>query len=325
MDDVRLVDLLPNSPFRPADWRWRLAEHLRATGRRRVPQPWHRDVSVRRIRQFQAALGRCRSDAAHLRLARREPALYAAWQIWSAGSTPITSELRARILAGQTDAEIAGLLGVTPAAVAEYEAMFFDVRSRLSAPSYVVHVVLGGRMNAEIEPGDVDALWGSVGYFHGPAMLNAVVAGCDSAYRPERFEQLAEFFRTDAQATLWRRIWLAARSLNPTDHRTQLQLLKLLPSLQEAGAATAHRRPNYEAAVHHLADSTAPVLAAAQNPAEHQVATSPVPASGSSIAAPVAIEAAVSSTTALTPPHRSGQRTATSCRRRPVLPAAVAG
>ncbi len=321
--DVRLVDLLPNSPFRPADWRWRLVGYLRDGRVRRVPRPWHRDLAVRRIRRFQAALERCGSEAAHLRLARRESALYAAWQIWASGNTPVAAELRARILARQSDDEVADRLGVAPAVVAEFETGFYNVRGKLSAPSYVVHVVLGGRMNAGIEPGDVDALWGSVSYFHGPAMLDAIIAGFDGAHRPERFEQLKSFFRHDAQATLWRRVWLAAKSLNPTDQRTQLQLLRLLPSLQEADA-TAHRRPAYEA-VDRLGTATAPVLAAAQKPADHQVATSPAPASRPSAVASAAHEAAVRSPTVQKPPRRVGRRTTESRRQRPALPAAAAG
>lgn len=107
------------NPFRELDWRWRRAERLVSEGRPFLP------------RRDDAATGRCvaylRDQKQRRDLARRHPDLHAAHTVWAADGD-LRAALEARILAGQSDAEIAQAICMTPEGVGTFHDSFFDVR-----------------------------------------------------------------------------------------------------------------------------------------------------------------------------------------------------
>jgi hypothetical protein len=129
-----LMDLQPDGPFRPPDYRWQLAG--RAAAGAFVPAEWV-DAWV----QTGQALLACPRDAA----AVPPPLAAAAAARELALADPFSRrvEVEARLLAGQPVAAVAAPTGLTAAAVEAYAALFYAVADRLAARSYVVHAVVG--------------------------------------------------------------------------------------------------------------------------------------------------------------------------------------
>ena len=70
------------------------------------------------------------------------PDVDAAHGVWD-GAWALRHEVEARLLAAQDDDAIAARCGITPGAVAAYARLFYDVRPRLHARSYILHNVVG--------------------------------------------------------------------------------------------------------------------------------------------------------------------------------------
>ncbi len=126
--------------FRPLDWQLRLAERIAAC---RLPLPRHPDhAALRTAVEFLLAESRCRTSRAREGLIRRYPALSEGLRLAQI-NTPLTWEVRARILAGQPDEEIARRCGITAESVHWFEALHFNVRDRLEASDWITARVIG--------------------------------------------------------------------------------------------------------------------------------------------------------------------------------------
>src|SRR5437868_4959423 len=124
-----LLDFTEECPFRPVDWRWKRAEVLRAEA---IAPSERRDGRwVARAVQFQAALAQATTEAARAALAERDPAVALAYRLWAQGEHPVRWHLEARLLTGEPHATIAARCRVDEAAVAAYDALFFNVTGRL--------------------------------------------------------------------------------------------------------------------------------------------------------------------------------------------------
>jgi len=163
--------------FGPPDWRWRIACHLHAvecaSGRRRRKRKsdplWLAPLlGLKRVLD-PAGRRRRRSKSAV------PPDLVAAHQLYLSNG-PSRWETEARILAGQTDDEIACSTGLAPAVVATFEQFFFNVRDRLAAVDLILFDVIGYRPVLGFEGGDLRGLWAYFGYEAGAKMLEIVMA-----------------------------------------------------------------------------------------------------------------------------------------------------
>jgi hypothetical protein len=154
--------------FRPLDWRWARARELAGSGRR--PSPTQDDaatrLAVRYLRAVRVSPGRARAWG--LDDVRRAEEL-------AASGGPVRTELEARILARQSDAEIAARLPIPERVVGLYEALHLAVRDKLQFPDWVVCRVLGhgGRLGFG---DDTRSLTLSFGYWGGPMVVDCVVA-----------------------------------------------------------------------------------------------------------------------------------------------------
>ena len=126
--DWQLLRLCPGHPSRPIDWRWQLAGYL-AGGVPCVPEDWS-DGWVRRARSFREDLHQCRSSNDRAALARRHPDIAGAFALASESGWGQGQEGEARLLAGQPVPVVAATVGLTPAIVDAYEALFFSFRDR---------------------------------------------------------------------------------------------------------------------------------------------------------------------------------------------------
>ncbi|QEH32109.1 hypothetical protein OJF2_05780 [Aquisphaera giovannonii] len=167
------LDYAAANPMRGPDWRWRLAG---LSLREELPdRPETRDPWVRRIREYLLALrGAGRAGG---RGARRaiDPPVRAAALLHASPDPHPRGELEAWLLTGVPIAAIAARCGHGEGVVEAYAACFFDVRARLDAEGWILHVALGGQVARGFPYGDVAAIWKFVGYLRGEHCLSLVL------------------------------------------------------------------------------------------------------------------------------------------------------
>lgn len=164
-----------HNPSRPLAWRWMRAQFLAATGRRGSPRKDDGDTLA--AVAYLRAQSDCRDDADRARLARRWPDIAAAERLF-AGWGLLSAEVCARILAGQTDQEVAEHCGLCAAAIRWFESLFFCVRDRLRATDWIVSRALGPGLGLGLgyRREDLAGVWMAFGYFGGPEVLDTVIA-----------------------------------------------------------------------------------------------------------------------------------------------------
>jgi len=137
------IDWERYNPFRRPDWRMeRVASMLHGTTPARSTR--RDDEYIRALRAF---LLRYRSgtDEDRNQLAYENPGLYWAYQIYDRRHDDGHRKaiiIESRILARQTDDEIAADMGTIPDVIRWYEALFFNVRDRLHCHDWIVDNVL---------------------------------------------------------------------------------------------------------------------------------------------------------------------------------------
>jgi hypothetical protein len=165
-------DLQRLSPLRRPDWRWRRAQTLVAA--RRYYCCRRDDPETGRTVRYLRALARCADGIPSAQLERNFPDLCRAHRLHdNNGTTKLTVE--ARLLAGQAVAEVARLTGLTPGAVAAYEALFFNVLDRLDARDWILaHALRAGPSDRTVAR-DRGVVLKTFAYTGGPLVLEAVL------------------------------------------------------------------------------------------------------------------------------------------------------
>lgn len=128
------------NPFRSPAWRWDRANDLINTGRylsrKRDDAPT--GIAVDYLRE----INRCASELRLKRVRQRFRYVVQAHDIWKA-ATRERLEIETRILARQTDTEIGFEMNLPPETVQAWHDLFFHVRDRISATSYVTFQIIG--------------------------------------------------------------------------------------------------------------------------------------------------------------------------------------
>jgi len=157
-------------------------------------------------------------DNASASLFYADPALFQAYDTFVAGTEKQEFSkyaLEGRILAGQTNAEIAQHLELLPESVEAYEKCFFHVRERLRSKDYIVGQVIGTAIvvnDSSLSP-DFSAKF--FGYFGGPFVLDAVLYAFDQQMvAPVSHEGSLAFFDEHCMRQVRRRIAEAAGVMN---------------------------------------------------------------------------------------------------------------
>lgn len=235
------------NPLRPPDWRLiRVQEMVR-----KEPYPGrctkHDDEWVRKARTF---FLRYRNPKHRHRLYDEFPGIWLALDFSKRANSTDLALLEARILAGQDDETIAAKMGWTAEAVRCYEAIWWNVRDRLSAPDYILKsVIWAGQENAS------DADWSNrvaalrgIGYFGGPEVLDALLEEYSRASRAdlERVGGLDEWLDINFIRSLKRKSMLTS-SLMQVNRYNAIPLLQahvaLIQSQREDDDSDARRNP----------------------------------------------------------------------------------
>jgi hypothetical protein len=112
--------------------------------------------------KFMRVYRRCEDDQLDLtRLAREHPPLFWAHFIYNADvpQGPSKWAIEAHILARETDRQIAFRVGCSEETIAAYEALFFNVRDKLTHKEYILNSVLSQSITAGLYERDHDLLW----------------------------------------------------------------------------------------------------------------------------------------------------------------------
>jgi hypothetical protein len=238
--------------WRPVDWRWRLA--LGLLDRPRTPFRKHADDGVKQALAFERAYRRCQNDKARERLAKRQPELYRARELYYSEPPHPRWAVEARILAREPVADIAKQHDLTPEVIDRYAPIFFDVADRLDNASVIQLFVIGPKVYTGWSPtDDLDVIWRYFGYHYGPKVLDRLIALSSDPHWMDNLECPDKPLDRDTREVLRLKMAVAAQmALTPYTLKKVLELwLKLREKDRQAKddahlrAAMKHIRLNY--------------------------------------------------------------------------------
>ena len=173
---LRYFDYERLHPLRSTRWRYdRVMEMVDARKKhQKEPEPGRDDRYVRRARKFLMEWKRRgqgqdedQIDRMRQKLFPKYPGLFYAYEIFTGPEDSIRWMLESRLLAGQTDEEIAKNVGFIPEMIEWYEALFFNVRDRLENKDYIVSQVIRPSMGTGLQNLTMEMSAKFFGYFGG--------------------------------------------------------------------------------------------------------------------------------------------------------------
>ena len=227
------LDLHHRNPCRPPDWRWLRAVGIADEGQQRPTI--RRDgeaniVLVRKLVVFRRAYMAAQASddiSTQMTVVDNHPALAWAHAIYSnTDQSHVRCVVEARILARQTNAEIAARVGTEEDIIDIYEKVFFSVRDRLQDSDYIFQVVMGKTLHASLSTVDnYGILWKLFGYAGGPLVLDAISRRIVNPTWVSRPEETLAFFHDVAVSTMKQRAAVAAATIAVNSH-TNMAILE---------------------------------------------------------------------------------------------------
>lgn len=257
-----------DNPYRPPDWRWKVAsEYRQAPGRRNVRRSV--DAVVLRAAAVQEDMSRFGPGSTRSAYLTAYGPVGSAVRLYSAGVAAadptatnrapamLTAELEGYVLAGLDDRGVADRLGglVPPPVVKAYHDLFFDVRDRLEASAWVAASVIGS-----LQEGTPDvllrALVRAYGYYFKSAdVVGSMARAIDVAATRRPPRELYDAVLEDAKLALAVKASLTARAVRPGERtfRSVLEMqLRQVEINNQAGDVSGDKRQIQEAMTHLL-------------------------------------------------------------------------
>jgi hypothetical protein len=204
----RTTNLWEWDPDLPSDWRFRDARIL---VRGETPQ-WSARCRAAIHDCAQYLRAQARAVGHGKRRSRRRSTLAAAHEL-AGREDPVRWEVEARILAGQSDSEIATRCHLPADVIGTYAEVFFDVRPRLAARGWIAARVIGPGLYCGFSDGDVGALWAMCGWSGGVCVLNAFIDNFRRVWQPDEPATLSVYLRRDVGITPRMQAFVAASVL----------------------------------------------------------------------------------------------------------------
>lgn len=215
------------SPVRAPHWPWLRAVEIDRGGRapsRKLDGP----VGFRNIRRalrLKRHYDRAgKNPEGMYALMLRDSGLFWAHSLWLADKAPTRWTIEARIIAGETNAEIAQKLGTDEDVIAAYADIFFDVRDKLENLDYVVSVILADAVTRGLQERQYDLLWKMMAFQGGTHALNAVLSRFISINKPRSPDEVAGFFQDSAINSVKYKAAIATMTI-PVNQHTSLALI----------------------------------------------------------------------------------------------------
>ena len=225
-----MLELLKCNPWQPVDAWWQRAVGILDDG---DPQATpNRDTGrgsgwIKRAQRYLSALREAETYHEQVQVLVDFTAIYWAHRIHQAtdNSRPIRWAIEARILARETNEQIAQKNGCSADTIDAYEALFFNVHDRLDCRDYILNSVLGQAAVHGLQTRDNDLVWKLLGYLGGPYVLDVVMARFPHGSPVRSPDGVASFFQDLAINTMKQKAALAALTV-PVESHTQMQLLE---------------------------------------------------------------------------------------------------
>lgn len=222
-----MQDAFRNNHQRAPHWRWLRALQADTSGPRanaRIDGPdgykWIRRA-LKLKRNHAKAVG---NPAKLYMLSEQDPALFWAHNMWTEDKIPTKWAIEAHVLADEPVEEIAQRIGADPSVVEAYEAVFFDVRSRLANREYIINVVMKDAVTRGLTERNYDLLWKLFGYQCGSVVLDAMINRMTVLHKPTKAEDLSSFFNDAAIGIIKQKATIAALTV-PVNSHTQMLLI----------------------------------------------------------------------------------------------------
>lgn len=218
---------LSTSPRRAPHWRWLRATQIDGGARRASRKidgeegfKWVRRAV--RLKRHMDRLGNS-PDAAYA-LLERDADLFWAHNIWLEDRAPTRWAIEARVLARQTNEEIAYRAATTPEIIDCYVNVFFDVRRVLDRSDYMLNVIMADAVSRGVQERHYDLLWKLMGYCGGPFALDATINRFIKTAPPANEGEVSNFFQELAINTMKYKAAIAALTVQTNSH-TQMQII----------------------------------------------------------------------------------------------------
>ena len=222
-----MLHCLWNNPLRSPAWPWLRAVSIVSDGAPNVSANVDSRAGCRRVRPllpFLRALQSVSSDRQKIELMSENPTLFWAHSIYAQPDAPAKWLIEARLLARESDMEIAARLGCTPDIIKCYHDTFFDVREKLDFRDYILHAVFGEAIYRGLHERQHDLLWKMFGYFGGPYVIDAVSSRLINATWANTPADAASFFQDAALNVMKHKAAVAAITV-PINSETNLDLI----------------------------------------------------------------------------------------------------
>lgn len=269
MSKYSYLELLSYDPFRLPDWKWSVASQLHENDDDPNGFYW----SLFADPAIHGALEYFKSDPEE----KEANPIHAALRLHEQDD-PLTWEIEARILADQSDEEIANRTNQPVDVITWFAALFFAVRDTLQAGDYITNQVLNGKPLDGFGDDNVREYWGMLAYESGLIALDVAIQNYKLAKPKSGAFRLSHYFDRDSRVPLDFQS-LVATLLLPYDSRTSdfyasLNEFSGLSSREEdAAALTRLRKRILKAARLYLAGKPIPVpKAKKESPSRERVA-----------------------------------------------------
>jgi hypothetical protein len=219
---------LEQCPYRRVDWRWEQARLLFEDSIN--PSKRKHDPGVRLANAFQAALRRCHRRGDDLKLALRMPEAHGAWSLQN-GNPHQRWEVEARLLARQSDDEIAEKLLLDAAIVATFASLFFDVRNHLGNKSYIARETI--KLHPMPKEPDLGLYWKFMAYHGGPDILDAVLVDNLEPARPGNRAEAGRYLAEQTFNVALAKVMFAAWMV-PVSGRDALRFLRIYRKFEDS-------------------------------------------------------------------------------------------
>lgn len=223
-----MLPSIRDNPRRAPHWRWLRAVEIDKGG----PRPsraidseegftWIRRA-VRLKRRYDLAANK--PDALY-RLIQYDRELFWAHNMWLDDKAPMRYAIEARILAGESDEQIAKRIGTDAGVIQAYAEVFFEVRGLMDNWDYVVNVIMADAVSRGVAERQYDLLWKMFAFYGGSHVLDAVISRFTILPKPDKPEDVAGFFQDFAVNTMKHKAAVAALTV-PVNTHTQLPIIE---------------------------------------------------------------------------------------------------